>query len=105
MEVTASLVHDSLAILLLTAEASDTVLTRWAEGLREAYGVAAIRREHGVIARQWVRARRMIRVTSRREGSRHVVSVSLVDGVLLDALDATSSLPASSSSGRASPPS
>jgi hypothetical protein len=35
---------------------------------------------------QWVRERRMIRVTTRIERSNRVVSVSLVDGVTLDSL-------------------
>lgn len=104
LQLTASLVRDSLAILLLTAQASDTTVARWTEALTQAYGAATVRSEHGVTARQWIRARRMIRVTSRREGGRQMVSVSLVDGVRLDALNATSSPPASSL-GRASPPS
>jgi len=103
-QLTGSLVRDSLAILLLATEASDAVLRGWLEELAGTYGPAAVRGEHGITTRQWVRARRMIRVTSRRQGGRQMVSVSLVDGVLLDALDAISSPPASSS-GRASPPS
>lgn len=102
-DLTASLVHDSLAVLLLATTASAADLTRWVTALTGAYGPPALRNQQGLVTRQWVRARRMIRVTSRMTAGNQAVSVSLVDGVLLDGLGATSSGPVSSSRPASSP--
>lgn len=87
IEVTGSLVDGSVAVLLLAASVDDARLERWVGDLSARYGRVTPRTPHGQTSWQWVRRQRMIRVTTRIEASGRVVSVSLVDGPLLDGLD------------------
>lgn len=87
IEVTGALVNGSVAVLLLAASVDDPRLERWVGDLSTRYGQVTPRTPHGQTTWQWVRRQRMIRVTTRVETSGRVVSVSLVDGPLLDSLD------------------
>jgi hypothetical protein len=87
IEVTGSLVGGSVAVLLLAASVDDARLQRWVGDLSARYGRVTPQTPNGQSSWQWVRRQRMIRVTARAQPSGLVVSVSLVDGPLLDGLD------------------
>jgi len=86
LDLTASLVHDSVAVLLLSGTVADADLRRWRAHLDARIGPATERHAQGQTVWQWVRAGRMIRITSRAEGGTQRASISLVDGRLLDGL-------------------
>jgi hypothetical protein len=86
LDLIASLVRDSVAVLLLSGTVAENDLRRWRTALEAEVGPAAVRQVQGQTVWQWVRARKMIRITSRAERGTRTVSVSLVDGVLLDGL-------------------
>lgn len=85
--MTGSLISGAAAILLLTAPAPDAEVSQWIAELSARYGQVEPHRAQGQETWQWVRRRQMIRLTTRLEQGRRVVSVSLVDGPLLDGLD------------------
>ena len=84
--LTGSVVNGAVAVLLITGDTDDPQLNRWVEDLSGRYGQVAARLANTQAMWQWVRERRMIRVTTRIERGVRVVSVSLVDGVILDGL-------------------
>jgi hypothetical protein len=84
--VTGSLVAGSTAVLLIVGDVDDPQLGRWVDDLSSRYGQVSARLANTQAMWQWVRERRMIRVTTRIEGGVRVVSVSLVDGIILDGL-------------------
>jgi hypothetical protein len=86
--VRGSLVDGGVAILIVHGNIGDTGLHVWREALERRYGSTSLRREHGQQSWQWIRGRQMLRLTTRREGSGRVVSVTLIDGPLLDGLGA-----------------
>lgn len=86
LSLTASLVHDTVAILLLSGPVADSDLPRWRAALDDRIGPAAVRQSQGQTVWQWVRARRMVRITVQAGSGTRMASVSLVDGVLLDGL-------------------
>ncbi|HKP30638.1 MAG TPA: hypothetical protein VJU15_14600 [Gemmatimonadales bacterium] len=81
-----SVVGGTTAILLISGEVEDSALTRWVDDLSAKYGKVTARLANTQAMWQWVRARRMIRITTRIERSNRVASVSLVDGITLDSL-------------------
>lgn len=85
--VTGSLLEGAAAVLLVAASLDGDAGAAWLRDLATRYGDVAPRQRHGQTSWQWVRRGRMIRLTTRPEAGRHLVSVSLVDGHLLDALD------------------
>jgi hypothetical protein len=85
--LTGSLISGAAAILLLSAPAPDAEVSQWIADLSARYGQVDPHRAQGQETWQWVRRRQMIRLTTRLEQGRRVVSVSLVDGPLLDGLD------------------
>ena len=85
-QLTSSVVAGTTAVLLISGEVTDQDLNRWVEDLSAKYGQVTARLANTQAMWQWVRERRMIRVTTRIESSSRVVSVSLVDGVTLDGL-------------------
>ena len=87
MSVTGSLISGTAAILLLSAPAPDAEISQWLADLSARYGQVSPRLAQGQETWQWVRRRQMIRLTTRMEQGRRFVSVSLVDGPLLDGLD------------------
>lgn len=84
--LTGSLVAGSTAVLLIVGDVDDPQLGRWVEDLSARYGQVSARLANTQAMWQWVRERRMIRVTTRIERGNRVVSVSLVDGIILDGL-------------------
>lgn len=85
--LTASLVNGAVAVMLLSAVVDNETGGAWLRDLATRYGEVAPRVSGGLAFWQWVRRGRMIRLTTRLEGDRRLVSVSLVDGHLLDGLD------------------
>jgi len=85
-QVTGSVVGGTTAVLLISGEVDDPALTRWVDDLSAKYGKVTARLANTQAMWQWVRQRRMIRITTRIERSTRVASVSLVDGVTLDSL-------------------
>jgi hypothetical protein len=76
---------DSLAgVITLSGVLAPGQLERWRETLEESYGRAGPRVQGAQWMLQWVRRGRMIRLTWRLERAGKVVSVSLVDGHVLD---------------------
>ena len=86
LTLTASLIHDTVAVLLLSGPVAERDLQRWRNALDERIGPATVRRSQGQTVWQWVRARRMVRITTHAGGGTLMASVSLVDGPLLDGL-------------------
>jgi len=75
-----------VAVLLLSGPVAERDLQRWRNALDERIGPATVRRSQGQTAWQWVRARRMVRITTPAGGGTPMASISLVDGPLLDGL-------------------
>ena len=86
LTVIASLIGGQAAILLLSAPIPEAEASQWIADLGRRFGAVEPRRTQGLDTWQWVRQRRMIRVTIRRERGVPAISVSLVDGPLLDGL-------------------
>jgi len=85
-KLTGSLVGGTSAVLLIVGDVDDAQLKQWVDDLSARYGQVTARLANTQAMWQWVRERRMIRVTTRIERATRVVSVSLVDGVILDNL-------------------
>ena len=85
-QLTGSIVGSTTAVLLINGEVDDSTLNRWVDDLSRKYGKVAARLANTQAMWQWVRQRRMIRVTTRIERTTRVASVSLVDGITLDSL-------------------
>jgi hypothetical protein len=85
----ASMVDGNAAILLLTAPFDAPRLTAFREELTQALGRPNLNSRGGQDSFEWVRAGRMLRLTSRHQGGRLEVAVSLVEGRLLDQLTPT----------------
>lgn len=85
-QLTGSMVSGTTAVLLIVGDVDDPRLDRWVQDLSSRYGQVSARLANTQAMWQWVRERRMIRVTTRIERGSRVVSVSLVDGVILDNL-------------------
>jgi hypothetical protein len=62
-------------------------MAQWLVDLSTRFGTVEPRRTQGQETWQWVRQRQMIRLTTRMENGHRIVSVSLMDGPLLDGLD------------------
>ena len=76
---------DSLAgIITFKHSGSGARLNRWRLDLEQRYGPVPTQVQGGQRMKQWVRRGRMIRLTWRREAEGTAVSVSLVDGRVLD---------------------
>lgn len=84
--LTGSLVGGTTAVLLIASDVDDAQLDRWVDDLSGRYGRVTARLANTQAMWQWVRERRMIRITTRIERGTRVVSVSLVDGIILDGL-------------------
>lgn len=84
--LTGSLVGGTTAVLLIAGDVEDPQLDRWVDDLSDRYGRVTARLANTQAMWQWVRERRMIRITTRIERGTRVVSVSLVDGIVLDGL-------------------
>jgi hypothetical protein len=75
---------DSLAGVITFQQSGSTQLDRWRADLEQQYGMVPVQNQGAQRMKQWVRRGRMIRLTWRRESQGTTVSVSLVDGRVLD---------------------
>ncbi len=77
---------DSVAgIITISRSLDSNQLDRWREGIVASYGQVGARAQGAQWMMQWVRRRRMLRLTWRAEKGAKMTSVSLVDGRVLDA--------------------
>lgn len=88
LTLTGALVDGALAILVIRGPLGEAGLERWRRDLEAHYGSVTPTSDHGQETWQWIRQRRMLRLTTRREAGTRIVSVTLVDGPLLDGLHA-----------------
>lgn len=86
-QLLASLIQDSAAVILVSVGSSAPEVARLREALAEELGRPNLRRQADQEAYEWVRAGRMMRLTARSEAGRVTMSVSLVEGSLLDGLN------------------
>jgi hypothetical protein len=76
---------DSVAgIITISGQVDSGQLDRWRDGIVASYGRVGARAQGSQWMMQWVRSRRMLRLTWRLERAGKVASVSLVDGRVLD---------------------
>lgn len=90
--LTLSFVDGRLAVALIAAMLDPDAVGDWHAELVARHGEVTPTRGPGQESFQWVAAGRMMRFTVRREAGRLMVSVSLVDGPLLDSLPAPQAL-------------
>ena len=84
VELWLSAIDGRAAILSLKADGTPAQLAAWRGELRNRYGGVETKLQGPQRMMQWVRRGRMIRLTWRMEGSGPSMSVSLVDGHILD---------------------
>jgi hypothetical protein len=84
VEVWLSAIDSLSGILTLKYSGSSATLERWRDDLELRYGSVPTQIQGTQRMKQWVRRGRMIRLTWRREADGTSVSVSLVDGRVLD---------------------
>jgi hypothetical protein len=88
--VWASALDSTAGIITLSAAVDSAALRRWRDDLERRYGRVAPTTQGSQTMLQWVRRRRMVRLTWRAERGELTASVSLVDGRVLDAWPAAS---------------
>ena len=86
----ASMVEGTTAVLILTAPISDRDLDRLREQLIADFGRPNLRNQGTLKSYEWIRSGRMMRLTSNGSGDKREVSISLVEGAVLDRLGAES---------------
>lgn len=86
LNIIGSMVNGSAAVLLIEGTVDDILLTRWVDNLTSSFGKVPAVLANRQAMWQWTRQRRMIRVTTKIDQGVRLVSVSLVDGPILDAL-------------------
>jgi hypothetical protein len=84
VEIWLSAIDSLSGILTLKYSGSSATLKQWRDDLERRYGTVPTQIQGTQRMKQWVRRGRMIRLTWRREGDDTSVSVSLVDGRVLD---------------------
>ena len=84
VDVWVSAIDSVAGIMTLSGTLDQEQLEHWRRTLQEQYGRVGPRVQGRQSMLQWVRRGRMIRLTWRLEGRAKVVSVSLVDGHVLD---------------------
>jgi hypothetical protein len=84
VDVWVSAIDSVAGIMTLSGNLDPEQLEHWRRTLQEQYGRVGMRIQGRQSMLQWVRRGRMIRLTWRIEASAKVVSVSLVDGHVLD---------------------
>lgn len=85
MHVWVSAMDSAAGVITLSAALDSSALGAWRRDLERRYGQVAVRTQGGQSMLQWVRRRRMLRLTWRSERGELTASVSLVDGRVLDA--------------------
>ena len=84
VELWVSAIDSVAGIITLSRGVSSVQLDQWRQGLEAKYGRVGARGQGSQWMMQWVRKRRMLRLTWRMERGAKVASVSLVDGRVLD---------------------
>ena len=84
VEVWLSAIGENAAILILSTEGTPAQLELWRHDLSSRYGQVETRSQGAQRMMQWVRQGRMIRLTWRTDRWAPAISVSLVDGRILD---------------------
>ena len=84
VEVWLSAIDESAGILTLKTEGSPAQLELWRSDLSRRYGQVETKVQGPQRMMQWVRQGRMIRLTWRTDRRAPAISVSLVDGHILD---------------------
>ena len=84
VEIWLSAIDSLSGILTLKYSGSSATLEQWRDDLEQRYGTVSTQVQGTQRMKQWVRRGRMIRLTWRREVEGTTVSVSLVDGRVLD---------------------
>ena len=79
-----SAIDSAAGVITLSGIVAPDQLNRWRQALQERYGPVGPKVQGTQWMLQWVRRGRMLRLTWRLEGSGKIVSVSLVDGRVLD---------------------
>jgi hypothetical protein len=85
-ELIASLVDGTTGVLVLSSGSTEASLSRLHQRLSAALGRPNLKRQGTQQSYEWIRGGRMMRLTSRPEGGRLKMSVSLIDGDVLDRL-------------------
>ena len=80
-----SSVDSAVSVLTLSTTLTDTALAAWQRALVRHYGTSGIQVQGAQRMMQWIRRNTMLRLTWRNDGGSNQVSLSLVDGTLLDA--------------------
>jgi hypothetical protein len=88
-ELLASLIDGTSAVILLKTGVSEREVEQLKSSLTTELGRPNYRKQGEQQSFEWIRAGRMMRLTSRPERGRVQLSVSLVEGSVLDALDAS----------------
>lgn len=84
VQLWASMIGGRAGIVTLRADVAAAVLEEWRGALVESYGPAPLRRQGAVRMMQWISNDRMLRLTWHGGPGGLEVSVSLVDGPVLD---------------------
>lgn len=79
-----SSVDSAVSVLTLSTALTDTALAAWRRALVRHYGTSAVQVQGSQRMMQWIRRNTMLRLTWRDDGGTNQVSLSLVDGTLLD---------------------
>ncbi|HEY8259237.1 MAG TPA: hypothetical protein VIG08_16390 [Gemmatimonadales bacterium] len=85
VDIWLSAVDSVASILMLSGEGSGGQVDRWRRAVERSYGSVGAKVQGSQWMMQWVRQGRMLRLTWRTDRSNKPVSVSLVDGRVLDA--------------------
>lgn len=85
IDVWLAAIDGASGVLTLSGPADGEALVSWRDTLVAQYGLVPVRVQGTQSMMQWVRQGRMLRLTWRLERGRTTVSVSLVDGHVLDA--------------------
>lgn len=79
-----SSVDSAVSVLTLSTALTDTALAAWRRALVRHYGTSAVQVQGTQQMMQWIRRNTMLRLTWRDNGGMNQVSLSMVDGTLLD---------------------
>lgn len=84
VQVWVSAIDSVAGVITLSAPVDDATLDRWRKLIESRYGRVSAKAQGSQRMMQWVRRRRMLRLTWRTDRGERTASVSLVDGRVLD---------------------
>ena len=85
MSLWVSAIDSVASVITLSGSVGADQLDRWRQAIEQRYGRVDAKVQGSQWMMQWVRQRRMLRLTWRIERGEKTASVSLVDGRVLDA--------------------